>query len=139
MAAVPAPPPVFTVRDAMVSCGINDVALFNGDTSAERIAFDVFGDTFATCLDKTFEELDGDFKTYAELTVMQGQIRLTPSIKRNVRAFVQWVRDETRLGRRPQDSPFPANEAPTLLRRYKTHELFIKRSKTIAQKRAHFS
>jgi hypothetical protein len=54
MAAIP---PVFTVHNAMVACGVNDVVLFDGDTPAERIAADLFGDDFATCMDKGFVEI----------------------------------------------------------------------------------
>jgi hypothetical protein len=36
------PPPAFTVRDAMVACGVNDVNVFDGDTPAERIAANLF-------------------------------------------------------------------------------------------------
>ena len=47
-------PPAFTVHDAMVACGVNNAAVFDGDTPAERIAADLFGDDFATCMDKGF-------------------------------------------------------------------------------------
>jgi hypothetical protein len=71
---IPAITPVFSVRDAMIACGINDVTLFDGDTPpAQRIAADLFGDNFATCcMDKSFEELDQEFKTYLDLTQLQG-------------------------------------------------------------------
>ena len=131
-AAMIPPAPTFTVREGMVSCGIDDAMAYHGETNAERMASDVFGDTFETCLDKSFEELDADFKTYSDLTVTQGQIRLSPGVKRNVRAFIQWVRDEVRLGRNPSHTAFPVANAAMLLRRYKTHEQFIKRSKTMA-------
>jgi hypothetical protein len=48
---VPAIFPVFTVRNAMIACGVNNEALFDGDTPAQRIAADLFGDDFATCMD----------------------------------------------------------------------------------------
>jgi hypothetical protein len=61
-------PPAFTVHDAMVACGVNDAAVFDGDTPAERIAANLFGDYFATCMDKSFLEIDYEFKTYPDLT-----------------------------------------------------------------------
>jgi hypothetical protein len=70
--AVILPPPAFTVRDAMVACGVNNVNVFDGDTPAERIAAGLFGDNFATCMDKRFVELHSEFKTYADLTINQG-------------------------------------------------------------------
>jgi hypothetical protein len=84
----------FNVYDAIVACGVNDADHFDGDTPAVRMATDLFGDDFATCMDKSFTELDGEFKTYSDLTQNQGQIRLLPGTKRNIRAFIQWTRDE---------------------------------------------
>jgi hypothetical protein len=81
-------PPAFTVYDGMVLCGINDEAEFEGDTPAVRITSDLFGNDFATCMDKGFTELDYEFKTYSELTVIQGQVRLLPGTKRNIKAFI---------------------------------------------------
>ena len=91
MAGIPPPPPAFTVFDAMVQCGVDNVNLFNGDTAAERMAADIFGDNFSSCMDKTVEELHHDFKSYSELTQAQGQIRLTPGTKRYMKSFIQWV------------------------------------------------
>jgi hypothetical protein len=50
-----------TVLDAMVT----QLAThrFEGRTKAERMALDVFDDNFTSCMDKTFGELDKDFKT----------------------------------------------------------------------------
>ena len=54
-------PPTFTVLDAMVSCGIpNDGAQFEGQTPAQRIAEQVFMNTFESCIDKTKDELSDD-------------------------------------------------------------------------------
>ena len=43
---------VFTVRQAITSCGVNDVALFAGQTNAQRIVTECFDDDFNSCLDK---------------------------------------------------------------------------------------
>jgi hypothetical protein len=56
--AIPPVPPAFTVYDGMVLCGVNDDNEFEGGTPADRIASDLFGDDFATCMDKGFTELD---------------------------------------------------------------------------------
>ena len=50
----------YTVRMAIASCGVNDVTLWNGQTKAQRIAFDMFDDAYTTCMDKTMEEVDAD-------------------------------------------------------------------------------
>ena len=134
MAALPIPlPPAFTVLDAMIASGIDNTNLFDGMTPAERIATDIFGNNFQTCLNKTYEELDADFKSFSELTQAQGQIRLLPGVKRNVRAFIQWVCDQTRLGLNPVNSPFPVVRAAALIRRQKTHSMFIQGSKTLSE------
>ena len=59
-------PPVFTVRDAMIACGIDDDVQWNGQTKAERFAEDVFGNEFAATMDKTMEDLRSDFKSYSD-------------------------------------------------------------------------
>ena len=88
-----APPPEFTVEEAMVECDIDDEDQFEGRTAAERIASDLFQDDFKTCMDKTFEELESDLKSFSTLTQNQGQIRLTPGQKNKIKAFIQWTRD----------------------------------------------
>jgi hypothetical protein len=55
----------------MVVCGVNTVNVFDGDTPAECISANLFGDDFATCMDKGFVELDSEFKPYLDLTVNQ--------------------------------------------------------------------
>lgn len=58
----------FTVEDALVACGVSNVNMFNDQSDAERMAEDLLNDDFYSTMDKTFEELDEDFKTYANLT-----------------------------------------------------------------------
>ena len=60
--------PIFNLNYAMIACGVKDVDVFLGDTPAFRLAIDIFGDGFTTCMDKTFEEIDRNFKTYSDLT-----------------------------------------------------------------------
>lgn len=122
-----------TVRDAMIACGVDNTVSFDNLTRAQRLATDLFSDDFKSCMDKTFEELDADFKTYSDLTAAQGQIRLLPGVKSRIKAFVQWTRDELRMGRDPATTAFPVGNASTLIRRYKTHSQFIKNSPTMAE------
>ena len=82
-------PPAYEVVDAMILCGIDNNALFQGNTAAARIAADLFNDAHSTCRDKTFEEINSDLKTYSELGRLQGQIRLLPGVRRNLKAYVQ--------------------------------------------------
>jgi hypothetical protein len=132
MAAIPMMEGGMTVVDAMVACGLDHVHLFMDQTQAERFANDVFDDLFTSCLDITFKELDEHFKTYGELTVAQGQIRVRPGSRKNIKAFVQWTRDELRLGRDPSLTPFPIDIVSDCIRRYKTHEKFLTDSKTLS-------
>ena len=123
----------FTVVDALIACGVNSPILFMDQTQAQRIASDIFDDTFASCKDITFKELDEHFKTYFDLSVAQGQIRLNPGVHKNIKAFMQWARDELRLGRNPNSTAFPIARVTDLIRRYHTHEKYKTDSKTLAE------
>ena len=70
--------PVSSVFDAMVLCGIDNVDLHDGQTKAQRIATGVFSDDFNTCMVETMEDLQDDLKSFSDLTVAEGRIRLTP-------------------------------------------------------------
>jgi hypothetical protein len=78
----------FTVFNALIACGVDNIAMFMEQTQAERIADNIFDNVFTSCMDITFKELDDHFKTYSELSVAQGQIRLRPGIRKNIKAFV---------------------------------------------------
>ena len=123
----------FQVLDALIACGVDNVGLFMEHTQAQRIAEDIFDELFSSYMDLTFKELDDHFKTYTDLTVAQGQIRLRPGTRKNIKAFVQWTRDELRLGRDPGRTPFPIDQVSDLIRRYKTHEKFQNDSKTLSE------
>ena len=56
-------------------CGIDDVTQFDGKTAAQRFTEDVFDESFDSCMDKTFTDLEADFKSYASMTLAQGQLR----------------------------------------------------------------
>ena len=83
-----------TVIDGMVACGMDHDALFQDETQAQRLATDIFGNQFSACLDVMFKELDKHFKTYTDLTAAQGRIQILPGVRKNIKAFVQWTRDE---------------------------------------------
>ena len=117
----------------MVECGVNDTDAFEGKTQAERLATDLFGDDFQMCMDKTHIELDSDFETYSDLTQAQGQIRVTPGIKKHIKVLLQWARDEYCLGRNPEFGSFSIEDTQVLMRRYKTHKQFIDKSSNISE------
>ena len=122
-----------TVVDAMAACGVDHIALFQDETQAQRLATDIFGNQFASCLDVTFKELDEHFKTYGDLSVAQGRIQVRVGVRKNIKAFVQWTRDQLRLGHEPSAIPFPIDRVSDLIRRYKTHEKYIADSKTLSE------
>ena len=125
--------PAQTVFDAMVACGVDNAIVFNGNTAAVRIAEEVFDDDFMSCIDKDISEIEEDFKTYSGLTVNQGQIRLHPGTKRQIKAFIQWVKDKVRIGKDPSLTPFPVANTATLIRRYKSHTAFCEKSKRLSE------
>ena len=113
------------------TCGVTDPALFNGNTQAQRIAGELFDDDFEACIDKTMSEIDEDMKSYSSLTMANGQIRLSPGQKKNIKAFVQWAKDKYRIGEDPTRTLFPVAEAATLIRRYKHHKAYIDKATTL--------
>jgi hypothetical protein len=89
-----------TVLHALIPCGVDNVILFMDEIQAQRVAAYIFDNMFMSCMDLAFKVMDAHFITYLDLTVVaQGQIRLRPGRDKNIKAFVQWTRDEMRLGR----------------------------------------
>ena len=113
----------------------------SGLDNSQRLAEDMFGGTFTTCLDKTFAKMDAEFKGYYDLTQAQGQICLTPGTKCRTKAFAQWVKDCYRFGKNPANYEFPVVDTEDLIHRYESHETFVKKSSTISDtaKPIHFS
>ena len=128
MAAAP-----YKVVDAMIDCGLNTTIIFNGATQAARIATEVFDDDHNSVIDKSYDELQEDLKAFSSLTVANGQIRLTPGTTRNIRAYIQWARDIIRVGEDPTNGGFNVADGRELVRKYKTHETFVTKSKTMSE------
>ena len=117
--------PANTLADALDICGVNrdfSNMIFNGSTAAERVADEVFDNTYRNMMDITFAELDDTWRTYGQLTLAEGRIRLRPDTKSNIRALVQWTRDCFRTGIDPTSTPFPVVNKSNLLDRYNTHK-----------------
>ena len=66
----------FTIRNALIACSVDNVAIYEGETAAARLANDIFDDDFNACMDKTFEDLDDNLKAYSAMNLANGQIRL---------------------------------------------------------------
>ena len=109
---------------------IDDVAQFDGKTTVQHFAEDIFDESFDSCMDKTFTDLEADFKSYASMTLAQGQLQFLSGIKNKVKTFIQWSRDQIRMGKDPVSVPFPAHKASMLLRRHNTHKRIVKGAST---------
>ena len=66
--------PNHTMIDQLVACGISNNRAGALGSQAQRISADIFDDSYDTCMDISFEDLDNDLKTFAELTVAEGRI-----------------------------------------------------------------
>src|SRR5687768_15236837 len=120
-------PAIFTVTQAIAACGVPANA-------AVTLANGIFLDDYKTCMDKTWEELDQDLKAYSDLTIVEGRIQLAPNVKMCIKAFIQWTRNEIRVGRDPSLTLFPGPPATQdLIRRYQMHEKYIQKTKTITE------
>lgn len=118
-----------SVLDAMITCGVDNVALYQQHTAAQRIARDVFRDTFGSCMCISHKDLDEYLKIYSSLPANSGQIRVHPGIRTNIKAFIQFVRDQIRLGFDPSTIPFPVQDVDRLLHRHDVHEEFRSNAK----------
>ena len=123
----------FTLANAMFGCGITDAVLFDSDTKASRIATELFDNDFTSCMDKTYVELDDDLKSYSTLTAAHGQIRIPTGHNKNIKAFIQWTKDQIRLGIESITVRFPVANASDFIKIYKHHDACVKKSKTITE------
>ena len=131
--AAPGTTPPFKLANAIFDCGIMDDVLFDGDTKEIGIATELFDDEFTSCMDKTYVKMDDGLKSYFTLTSEHGQIRLKPGHKNNTKAFIQWTRDPIRLGIDHITVRFTVANAPDFINRYKHHDAYVKKYKTITE------
>ena len=122
--------PTYDVRDNMVRCGINNDEddAHEGDTDAERIAHDIFRHDFNSVMTIDMAGLSRDFKIYSNLTVAEGRIRVRPDQQKNIRAFIQWGRDQIRMGHDPTQTLFDAGQTQAYIDRLDKHSNWVKKS-----------
>ena len=108
--AVLVPAPSYTVLLDMNACGLTRA---NQD---QTFSTEVFMDDFENFKDTSNEDLADSFKTFSGLTETQGQIRLMPAQKKNIRAFTQWLKDHFRLVIYPTTLRFAQADTAELLR-----------------------
>ena len=114
------------MADAIQLCGLDEEV-------AAEIASEIFLDSFESVMDICDEDLADAFKTFAGLTAAQGQIRLLPAQKNKIKAFVQWVKDLIRTNINPSTRDFPIDDMACLLRRARTHKMYVEKSDTLAK------
>ena len=68
--------PSVTVENKIFYCGVTYGALFNDDKKLDRMADEIFDDDFFSCMDKTNEEFDKGLRSYSNLMVVNGYIRI---------------------------------------------------------------
>ena len=83
-------------------------------------------------MEKTFKDLNDDLKAYSTMTLTNGQIRLNPGTKKLIKAFIQWSRDQIRLGHDPTLKAFLPGDSVALFHCYKTLEKFTKKASTMS-------
>ena len=98
---------VNTVQASLLLCGVPNAPIFDGQTPSERVAQQIFMNSFDTCLSISIEDVKDAITGFTKLPVVQGRIPFQPGVKRLIIAFVQWTRTELRCGRDPSSIVFP--------------------------------
>ena len=120
------PPPPYTVLLAMNAYGLT------GSNQYQKLATEVFIDDFEICKYMSNEDISEIFKTFSGLTSTQGQIKIIPAQKNKIKAFTKCVKYRFRLIIDPIILPFSQADIAELLRRSKTHQLFVSKLYTIS-------
>ena len=94
----------------MLQCGVLNAPAFGGSTPAQRVASQIFIDSFDTTLSISIEEVNDAMTAFTKLTAANGRIPLQPGVKRRVTAFVQWARTMIQTGRDPTLVAFPVGD-----------------------------
>ena len=125
-------PPVFTVEQAMLQCGVPGMPVFNGQTPAARVANQIFLDSFETVLSITTSEVSDAMTAFTKLAAANGRIPFQPGVKRRVLAFVQWARLMIRTARDPTLVAFPVGDILNLTRDLQICNRFEKQAEILA-------
>ena len=83
-----------TVEISLELCGVPLGPLFDGETPVQRVANQVFNNSFDICLDILIKDVKDALVSFTKLTAAQGKIPFQPGVKRNVIAFVQWTQTQ---------------------------------------------
>ena len=75
----------------------------------------MFDNDFASFVENSHDEIDSDLKAYTNLTVIQGQIRIQPGVKRGLKVVLQLLKDLIRTSLDPTIVPFPVFDVVLLM------------------------
>ena len=92
----------------------------------------VFMSSFNTCRDMSDADLIDAFKAFFNLSAAEVRIRLLPAQKARIKAFLQWVKDQQRMGVDLSTGSFPVADTTKLMRRATTHKMYMDKKNTIA-------
>ena len=123
--------PAHTIEEALGLCGVPDAPLFGGLTPRERMADQMFFNSYDTVLSVTIDEVNDAMTAFTKLAVTQGRISLQPGVKKRVTAFVQWARSEIRCGRDPGALAYPVGNLISQMHDLRICENFENQSDTI--------
>ena len=125
--------PPYEVWAAMVACGIDRTLDEHKD-----VAVGLFQDEYETCLDLNDKSLHNYHKAAAE---QGGSHRITHTVmqRNNIRAFVQWTKDNIRTGKDPGMLKFEPKGISKILKKAKTHEIYVDNSSVMAVKPKDFT
>lgn len=129
-----ATPTKYTVLDNIVACGVSNVEQGTiGSSPAQRIATEMFNDSFDSCLSMTDTDIRGYLKTFSELTQAQGQVKLMPGAQRNLRAFVQQTSHAARRNLPLDEVLFDPSMQVEMLNMRKEHARFVDQSESLSK------
>ena len=97
------------------------------------MADELIDDNLSPCTEETYKKFDEDLKSYSNLTVIKGKIRLEPGQKNNIKAFIQCTRYQIRLKINTPLTRFPVVNASDYIKRNNHHAAYIKKSKMITE------
>ena len=103
---LPPQPRIYTVLEAIITCGFDNVVQRQGLTDAARVANESFDNDFNTSLYLDDTDIISEAKRYASLTQAAGKINWTVPQKNKVKALIFWVQDLNRKGLQPTLLPF---------------------------------
>ena len=124
-------PNVFTLTQQMGACDVDNEQVINGLTRAGHMAQQVFQNRYDSAMRIMKDALDGALKRFSSLMVANGQIKLPPGTVSHIQGFIQYCRDEIRLGRDPQYQLYNRVDTHYYLDRMDRHEAFVKKSESV--------